>query len=50
VQQLATNTPLTSFRPYPHPLDRPRRIKNMHEAWEGFDVDRMWVDLANMPE
>ena len=27
-----------------------RRIKNMHEAWEGFDVDRMWTDLHNMPE
>jgi 3-ketoacyl-CoA synthase len=22
-----------------------RRIKDMHEAWEGFDADRMWIDL-----
>ncbi|KIZ04826.1 3-ketoacyl-CoA synthase 9 [Monoraphidium neglectum] len=27
-----------------------RRIKGMHEAWEGFDVDRMWTDLHSMPE
>ena len=27
-----------------------RRIKGMHEAWEGFDADRMWTDLHNMPE
>jgi 3-ketoacyl-CoA synthase len=27
-----------------------RRVKEMHEAWEGFDVDRMWTDLASMPE
>jgi 3-ketoacyl-CoA synthase len=27
-----------------------RRVKEMHPAWEGFDVDRMWTDLASMPE
>lgn len=36
-----------SFTPLPPLL---RRVKEMHEAWEGFCVDRMWTDLANMPE
>ena len=26
-----------------------RRINDMHSAWEGFDADKMWIELASMP-
>jgi hypothetical protein len=49
----ATVTPTSADGRSPRsspPDPAPRRIKGMHEAWEGFDVDRMWTDLHSMPE
>ena len=27
-----------------------RRIADAHPAWEGFDADKMWIELASMPQ